>query len=210
MKIWKDDDPKASLMERKRALIVQAAREAFLTGGYADTSMDSIAKSAGVSIKTVYRHFENKDDLFIAVMQAACSVETHEKPRDWPTKAPQTGIYLAAVEYLRHALSAEQLALYRVVLRDAGRFPELGKRYSAEVIEGRNALFVEYLNRWSPSQGWKIKDVLGAANAFAGLLRSGWFESVLLGTAAIEEKALLRHAKTGAVLILILIESRKL
>jgi AcrR family transcriptional regulator len=210
LKIWKDDDPKASLMERKRALIVQAAREAFLTGGYADTSMDSIAKSAGVSIKTVYRHFENKDDLFIAVMQAACSVETHEKPRDWPTKVPQTAIYLAAVEYLRHASSAEQLALYRVVLRDAGRFPELGKRYSAEVIEGRNALFVEYLNRWSPSQGWKIKDILGAANAFAALLRSGWFESVLLGTAAIEEKALLRHAKTGAGLILILIESRKL
>jgi AcrR family transcriptional regulator len=210
LKIWKEDDPKASLMERKRALIVQAAREAFLTGGYADTSMDSIAKSAGVSIKTVYRHFENKDDLFIAVMQAACSVESKDKPRDWPTKVPRVGLPLAAIEYLRHALSTEQLALYRVVLRDAGRFPELGRRYSEEVIEGRNALIVEYLNRWSPSQGWKIKDVLGAANVFAGILRSGWFESVLLGTAAMEERALLQHAKTGAAQILILIESRKL
>jgi AcrR family transcriptional regulator len=110
LKIWKEDDPKASLMERKRALIVQAAREAFLTGGYADSSMDSIAKSAGVSIKTVYRHFENKDDLFIAVMQAACSVESKDKPRDWPTKVPRVGLPLAAIEYLRHALSAEQLA----------------------------------------------------------------------------------------------------
>jgi AcrR family transcriptional regulator len=200
-------------MKRKRALIVNAAREAFLTGGYADTSMDSIAKGAGVSIKTVYRHFHNKDDLFIAVMRAACSTEGNEDPatpRDWPAKPPRIGLHLAAVEYLRHALSTEQLALYRVVLRDAGRFPELGRRYSEEVIEGRNSLIVEYLKRWSPSQGWKIKDMLSAANTFAGLLRSGWFESVLLGTAAIEETALLQHAKTGTSQMFILIESRKL
>jgi hypothetical protein len=71
-------------------------------------------------------------------------------------------------------------------------------------------LMVEYLNRWGPSQGWKIKNALKAADAFAGLLRSGWFESVLLGTAAVEEAALLQHAKTAALQILILIESRKL
>jgi AcrR family transcriptional regulator len=213
LKIWQDDDPKASLMKRKRALIVNAAREAFLTGGYADTSMDSIAKGAGVSIKTVYRHFENKDDLFVAVMQAACSAKGNggsAAPRDWLAKSPRVGINLAAIEYLRHALSSEQLALYRVVLHDAGRFPELGKRYYEEVIEGRNVLMVEYLNRWGPSQGWKIKAPLKAADAFAGLLRSGWFESVLLGTAAIEETALLQHAKTAALQILILIESQKL
>ncbi len=213
MKTWQDNDPKAALMKRKRDLIVNAAREAFLNGGYADTSMDSIAKGAGVSIKTVYRHFENKDDLFIAVMQAACATGAADAPpaqRSWPGKAPRVGLNLAAVEYLRHALSTEQVALYRVVLRDAGRFPELGKRYSEEVIEGRNALIVEYLKRWSFPQGWRIKDIPGAANAFVGLLRSGWFEAVLLGTAEIEEKTLLQHAKTAVVQMLILIESRKL
>lgn len=213
LKTWQDNDPKASLMKRKRDLIVSAAREAFLSGGYADTSMDSIAKGAGVSIKTVYRHFENKDDLFIAVMKAACSAEAHDESsaqRNWLEKAPRVGLNLAAIEYLRHALSAEQAALYRVVLRDAGRFPELGKRYSEEVIQNRNTLIMEYLKRWGSSQGWRIKDLLGAANTFAGLLRSGWFESVLLGTAAIDEAALLQHAKTGAARMLILIESRTL
>jgi AcrR family transcriptional regulator len=213
LRVWKANDPKASLMERKRALIVEAARESFLAGGYMDTSMDRIAKGAGVSIKTVYRHFEDKDDLFIAVMQAACSTQVEgesEEERHWLAKAPPGGIQLAAVEYLRHALSAEQIGLYRVVIRDAGRFPQLGKRYSEEVIQGRNAVIVDYLNRWSASQGWKIKDSLTAANAFIGLLRSGWFESVLLGAAAFEEKALLQHAKICATQILILIESRKL
>lgn len=213
LKTWETNDPKASLMKRKRDLIVNAAREAFLNGGYADTSMDSIAKGAGVSIKTVYRHFENKDDLFVAVMRAACSTDICGGPpahRVWPDKPPQVALNLAAIEYLRHALSAEQVALYRVVLRDAGRFPELGKQYSQEVIEGRNTLIVEYLKRWSPSRGWKVKNPTGAANTFAGLLRSGWFESILLGTESVEETALLKHAKAGAAQILTLLESQAL
>lgn len=213
MKIWKEDDPKASLMSRKRSLIVDAARQAFLTGGYAQSSMDSIAKGAGVSIKTVYRHFENKDDLFSAVMQAACSaepVDVASTDRSWFEKPPRIGLLLGGAIYLRHALSADQLALYRVVIRDAGRFPELGRRYTEEVVKARNTLMVAYLDHWSGSQGWKVKDPLGAANTFAGLLRSGWFEEVLLGAQEIEEVALLKHAKGAAKQMLILLESNEI
>ena len=75
MKIWSDDNPKAALMERKRAAIVAAARQVFLENGYAQASMDRIAESAAVSVKTIYRHFENKDELFSAVMQPACRAD---------------------------------------------------------------------------------------------------------------------------------------
>ncbi len=200
-------------MSRKRALIVDAAHQAFLSGGYAQTSMDSIAKGAGVSIKTVYRHFENKDDLFSAVMQAACSAEPTEvssTDHSWFEKPPRVGLLLGGATYLRHALSADQLALYRVVIRDAGRFPELGRRYTEEVVKARNAMMVAYLDRWSGSQGWKVKDPLGAANTFAGLLRSGWFEEVVLGAQEIEEVALLKHAKGVAKQMLILLESKEI
>ncbi len=213
MKIWKEDDPKASLMEHKRGLIVEAAKQAFLTGGYAETSMDSIAKGAGVSIKTVYRHFENKDDLFSAVMQAACSAEPVDQSDDTRAlfeKAPRLALPLAAMKYIQHALSTEQVALYRVVLQDAGRFPELGKRYVEEVIESRNRLFVSYISRWRSVQGWKIKDSLGAANVFAGLLRTGPFEAVLLGLESPEAPALQKHANAAATQMLALLESGKL
>src|ERR1700681_1120502 len=126
MKTWTADNPKASLMKRKRGAIVDAARQAFLENGYAQTSMDRIAAEAGVSIKTVYRHFENKDDLFGAVMQAACGPGGLEEldgggqerapspERPWFSKPPRTALAMAGVEYLQHALSREQLALYRV------------------------------------------------------------------------------------------------
>ena len=50
MRTWTADNPKASLMTRKRAAIVHAARRAFLENGYGSTSMDQIATAAGVSL----------------------------------------------------------------------------------------------------------------------------------------------------------------
>ena len=71
-KTWSADNPKAALMARKRAVIVDAALKAFLEAGYAEASVNRIAAAAGVSIKTLYRHYDSKDDLFSAVMEAAC------------------------------------------------------------------------------------------------------------------------------------------
>ena len=56
-------------MDQKRAVIVAAALDAFLDAGYAGASVNHIAAAAGVSIKTLYRHYDSKDDLFSAVMQ---------------------------------------------------------------------------------------------------------------------------------------------
>ena len=154
MKSWSSDNPKASLMRRKRSAIVHAARKLFLEGGYAKTSMDGIADAAGVGIKTVYRHFENKDDLFSAVMRAACDpstfdelsgeaqVKSKELVEPWFSKPPRTALLMAGIQYLEHALSDEQLARYRVVTRDAHVFPELGKHYREQLIERRNDALV--------------------------------------------------------------------
>jgi AcrR family transcriptional regulator len=60
VKTWSDDNPKAALMSRKRTMIVDAALRAFLENGYAESSVNRIAEEAGVSIKTLYRHFESK------------------------------------------------------------------------------------------------------------------------------------------------------
>jgi AcrR family transcriptional regulator len=220
LKRWSSDNPKASLMRRKRSAIVHAARKLFLEGGYAKTSMDSIADAAGVGIKTVYRHFENKDDLFSAVMRAACnpsafdesSGEEQETPKDsgepWFSKPPRTALLMAGIEYLEHTLSDEQLALYRVVTRDAHLFPELGKHYREQVIERRNVIFGQYLDRWASVEKWKIKDKRGAANAFSGLLKAGIFDDALHGLRKIDQSDIETHARLAAAQMLVLLNSR--
>src|SRR5579859_8268673 len=52
----------------KVGLILGAARELFLDAGYGNTSMDAVAKHAGVSKSTLYAHFQNKEQLFGAVV----------------------------------------------------------------------------------------------------------------------------------------------
>lgn len=223
MKTWTADNPKASLMRRKRAAIVDAAKRAFLASGYASTSMDRIAAEAEVSIKTVYRHFDNKDDLFSAVMQAACRQnggfeETEDgQPegapaldRPWFSKPPGTALVMAGIEYLEHVLSAEQLALYRVVTQDAPQFPELGRRYRDEVTEHRNALFARYLDRWAPTQEWRIRKRARAANVFAGLLRAGLFEDALHGLRSFSESEIRSQAQSAAKNMLVLLKDGSL
>src|ERR1700761_5604829 len=56
--------PQLRCDEETRAVIVDAARKQFAVTGFAGTSMDSVARAAGVSTKTLYRLFPNKGALF--------------------------------------------------------------------------------------------------------------------------------------------------
>ncbi len=136
--------------------------KAFLDAGYAEASVNRIAADAGVSIKTLYRHFESKADLFSTVMQAACetpldpSAPTHDTTPAWYDLPPDRALPMAGEEYLRHILSRNQLALYRVVARDADRFPELGRRYQEQTNGSRDARFARYLELWAECEGWRV------------------------------------------------------
>jgi TetR/AcrR family transcriptional repressor of mexJK operon len=59
--------------ERKRAAMLEAARALFLADGYDRTSVDAVAARAGVSKRTVYDHFMDKDGLFGGVVQQAAA-----------------------------------------------------------------------------------------------------------------------------------------
>src|SRR5919199_4011024 len=53
-----------------RAALIEAAREAFLAHGYEGASLAQIADAAGCTTGAVYANFADKDDLFIAVLDA--------------------------------------------------------------------------------------------------------------------------------------------
>ena len=53
-------------------LIVAAARDEFMTYGFADASMRRIAAAAGMSAAGLYKHFPGKEDMFAALVEPAC------------------------------------------------------------------------------------------------------------------------------------------
>jgi AcrR family transcriptional regulator len=208
MKQWSENNPRAALMEQKRTAIVAAARQTFLDSGYSQTSMDGIAELAEVSVKTIYRHFDNKDELFSAVMQAVChdngvppgeqDVASPALRYPWFDDASVQGLTAGGKEYLDHVLSDEQLSLYRVVNQDAHRFPELGRRYQKEVVSGRNEIFMKYIERCARTNKWKVKSPRDAGKVFEALLRAGLFEEVLHGIRTLEKKDIAAHARSVA------------
>lgn len=54
--------------DERRAQILRAAAAAFSGGGFAATSVDDVAKQAGITKLIVYRHFESKGDLYRQVL----------------------------------------------------------------------------------------------------------------------------------------------
>src|ERR1700740_386798 len=63
-----DDRPMRSHARRNRERILDAARDA-LTGTGEDTSLNEIARRAGVGIGTLFRHFPHRDALLEALTQ---------------------------------------------------------------------------------------------------------------------------------------------
>jgi AcrR family transcriptional regulator len=58
-----------------RERLLSAARQVIEDGGYAAASVAAIAERAGVAAGTLYRHFASKEELFVEVFRAVCSVE---------------------------------------------------------------------------------------------------------------------------------------
>ena len=130
MKDWAANHPKARLMARKRAAILDAAREAFLRFGYEGTSMEAIASAASVSIMTVYRHAESKDELFAAVISGACDPTDEAEQAKWAKlmSHPLGEVLVATgIEFQQRLASPETTALLRAVMTECSRFPELAE-----------------------------------------------------------------------------------
>ena len=204
MKSWPNDHPKAGIMAEKRSAIVAAARTEFFRLGYSDASMDGIAATAGVSVKTIYNHFRNKSELFSAVVEAACADDglfTQARSNAelaikfaWFEDRSEQGLANAGTQYLAHLLSTEQIALYRIVTRDSERFPELGELYAQNVARGRTRILEAYLGQVARLHGWKSFNAKKSASLVEALLRWDLFEKVLHGNAVVDATAITRHA----------------
>lgn len=113
-----------------RELILKAATEAFVAHGFSGTSIDQIAAQAGVSKPTIYSHFQGKEQLFTAIMNSIC--DNFEEPFVGPnadTEELSTILIRIADNYTRAILQPGVVAMHRLFVAEAERFPELSRRY---------------------------------------------------------------------------------
>lgn len=114
---------------RKECQILSAARTQFLEQGFADTSMDAIARAAGVSKATLYAYFPSKEALFRNLIEIECG----EKCAAVPTPDFDLGAEQALRElcgyFVARFLTKEWSAFFQAVSSERWRYPELCHLY---------------------------------------------------------------------------------
>ena len=118
--------PSASRRPEKTERILDAAGQLFREHGYGAVSMDQIARDAGVSKATVYAHFESKERLFAAMIQSACAAYAEGiVPQAIDLKDVREALDRIARSIENFLLAPNTLGIYRVIIAEGPRFPEL-------------------------------------------------------------------------------------
>lgn len=135
----KDDRP---------AEILAAALDAFATRGFAATKLDEVADKAGISKGTLYLYFPNKEALFKAVVREMLvpnlvKAEAALARADGPSRELLVGIMKGLVGVAGTRLGA----IPKLVIAEAGNFPDLARFYLEEVIQRGMGMFARVIQR---------------------------------------------------------------
>jgi len=135
--------------EEKRQQILSAASCLFLSEGFANTSMDKVAKASGVSKQTVYSHFDNKDTLFQAAISAKCQsyqLDTSQLMEAGLKEMPFSTCMMHIGDlFIRLLQDPDTVAVFRILIAESGTNqhmaelfydagPHASLRYIADII----------------------------------------------------------------------------
>ena len=161
---------------RKRNAILHAAATVFLRQGYLGTSMDEIAALAGVSKQTVYKHFADKERLFVEIVTSIedeilnpvyAEIMSLQDSGDL-----ERDLRDLAGKLLARVLQPRLLQLRRLVIGEAVRFPELGRTFyergPGRAIDGLSTTFARLAERGA----LRAEDPALAASHFNWLIMS--------------------------------------
>jgi TetR/AcrR family transcriptional regulator, mexJK operon transcriptional repressor len=158
----------------KRRAIVEAATSLFLGRGYDGTSMDDVAGFANVSKPTVYNHFDDKEQLFAEVVQATADRIDGLVRLVGDTLSRADDVEKALTELARQFIGAimqpQTLRLRRLVIANADRFPDVGRRWYKQGFERVLMTLAESFESLSSRGLLHISDPHLAADHFVGLL----------------------------------------
>ncbi|MEA5581983.1 TetR/AcrR family transcriptional regulator [Nodularia harveyana UHCC-0300] len=160
------------LSPEKVDAIFAGAMQEFLANGYAATTMDKVTAAAGVSKTTVYSYFQDKERLFIALIERLAQENYRAVfiPQDpeFLEGEPQIVLHRLATNILgRMSDEQEVLNLVRVIIGESGRFPLLAQEFVRNIHKPALELLNQYFTAHPELQ---LPDPEVAARIFMGTL----------------------------------------
>ena len=185
---------------RKYDQVLDGARRVFLRDGFDGASVDDIAREAGVSKATLYSYFPDKRFLFTEICNSECRRQTEEAEAAIDETAPvQEVLTFAATRIAGFLMSDFGRNMFRLVVAEANRFPEIGRAFYQNgpgLIRDR---LVHHLRQVADSGMLKIEDFDLAADQFAQLCKAHIHEKLIFGLADDITPADIQRTVQGAV-----------
>ncbi|MGV6888882.1 TetR/AcrR family transcriptional regulator [Rhodophyticola sp. SM2404] len=185
---------------RKYDQVVAGARDVFMREGYEGASVDVIARDAGVSKATLYSYFPDKQQLFMAVLQMECDLQRRAQmdieflQRDVPD-----ALHHLACSMMQFLLSETGLAMFRVCVGEANRFPELGQAFYETGPLTAQRQVAEYLQTEKAAAFLDIQDHMTAADTFMQLCRTDLMLQRLMRVSGAPSETEIKNTASEAV-----------
>jgi AcrR family transcriptional regulator len=123
--------------------ILDAALTIFAEKGFAGARMDDVARRAGVTKGTIYLYFPSKEELFKSLVRVAIG-GTLEQVTEYAAayEGSARELLVSVLRTIGTVLrTSDRIVLPKIILAEAGNFPELVRFYRFEIIEKGMALF---------------------------------------------------------------------
>lgn len=150
---------------QRRCAIVAIAKRWFLDKGYAATSMSAIADELGGSKATLWAHFASKEELFAAVIDDL--VERFAGEMEGALLQDQfslEGLRHFALRFLHKLMGEEAIKLFRLIMADGGRFPEINAVFHVRGPSRMQRRTIAYFaTRFSPEESQRLARITNCA-----------------------------------------------
>jgi AcrR family transcriptional regulator len=163
-------------------IIYEAARQEFAASGYAATSMETVARRAGVSTKTLYRLVPNKASLFEGMVSdrldrflADVNLRAVDHVRI------EEALYTALMACAELVLDEEVIALQRMVLQEACKSSDIAGIFYRNGVQRTSAALADWLRVQKKRGLIALDDVDEAAGMLIGMVTSAPQRAAIFG-----------------------------
>jgi AcrR family transcriptional regulator len=191
--------------DETRQIIYEAARHEFAASGYAATSIETVARRAGVSTKTLYRLVPNKASLFGGMVsdrldRFVYEVNLHAADHTDLEQALR-GALMACADL---ALDEEVIALQRMLLQEAGeKFSDIAGTFYTNAIQRTAVALADWLRVQQKRGLIMLDDVDEAAGMLLGMVTSAPRRAAIFGGVPLPSRSQIEaRVRTCAALFL--------
>lgn len=167
---------------RKRDQILEGAKSVFMKAGFDAATMNDITREAQVSKGTIYVYFNNKEDLFAALIERERARLVASIRSTLASDAPvrETLLHFGST-FATHVLSPGSINAMRTVVGVIERMPKLATRFFTTGPESVKSVVEAYLGAQVAAGKLEIDDIPLAAMQFMELCTAGLFKLRLFG-----------------------------